>query len=823
MGGSISASYGTLVDTLNEEAELVREEKDEGIKYRRPQVYCKSAQPSVTHLTELMERAEEHVFDNEELVEERLNTALRRHMALFRPVECSVMFELFKMALVKEDFDEPYACMQSEGLNARKMSIVEKGKAHMSLRKHPVRSLKAPVTYTEWLAMGGDSTTSLDCGPYGEMELLFDVPATPNLRATTKHATLWSLYRHDYQRVVAMVEKATVMQRMRWLRRCPEMAVLDDCNLMRLVQNLEVENYQRGDRIMQRKRMTSRFVMIERGECIVSLPAEVIPREGDFTRAEMDRQLSIVRPPGLDTLRCVHDMNPHMLLRYMTYVERLAGDMAPKEDDSGKSTLVEVTVDELENKGELDGEEGSSTAGAGEGPLPGERIAHDPYTPALPEHTMLVTSGCIFGIDALRSKIRQGQIEFWQWMPNHYTDEMYSEPVRDDGQSYPGSEVPYTMVAKTDVQVVSFSVDLLDRIFPSVDAFTRGDVPMYDSDGEKEIICSARRDEEDKGGDDAKEEGKDEQKCEQIDGQIAEQKEEQALCSKYVIKTFPLTEEGEAAFAVERRLLSGLARTLFFPRLASNAQHLPPLSPRGLTLVTNRSAVRGDLWRLIHAPPDRIPHTYDNIYLANFYFAQVLVALTSLHERKLAWRGVCPENIGIDEQGNTVLLDISMCGDVSNERRTGERRSTLCGLPEYMAPEMILGTGHGQAVDMWSMGVMLHELYWGHTPFCASKKDRGKVYNNEALKVEAVLRSTLRWEQSLAHTCRIAKGDPTEAPTMAAILINKLVRGNPAQRLGYLHPNGPMHVIDCTNLFDALELDLLISGRLSPPFHIPYV
>eukprot|EP01130_Rhizamoeba_saxonica_P001279 TRINITY_DN1115_c0_g1_i2.p1 TRINITY_DN1115_c0_g1~~TRINITY_DN1115_c0_g1_i2.p1 ORF type:complete len:261 (-),score=51.51 TRINITY_DN1115_c0_g1_i2:26-808(-) len=121
---------------------------------------------------------------------------------------------------------------------------------------------------------------------------------------------------------------------------------------------------------------------------------------------------------------------------------------------------------------------------------------------------------------------------------------------------------------------------------------------------------------------------------------------------------------------------------------------------------------------------------------AKVCFKQMLEAVHYLHQQNIAHRDLKPENILLTDTGQIKITDFGLA-------RIAEKASimtTLCGTPQYVAPEIIsLGmsanssdtiksSGYGQAVDMWSLGVILYILLSGFPPF--EDEDRMNLYRS---------------------------------------------------------------------------------------------
>mmetsp|Transcript_5482 Transcript_5482/g.12473 ORF Transcript_5482/g.12473 Transcript_5482/m.12473 type:complete len:756 (-) Transcript_5482:111-2378(-) len=97
-----------------------------------------------------------------------------------------------------------------------------------------------------------------------------------------------------------------------------------------------------------------------------------------------------------------------------------------------------------------------------------------------------------------------------------------------------------------------------------------------------------------------------------------------------------------------------------------------------------------------------------------FYAAAVVSAFELLHSLLIAYRSLVPENIVLSEKGYGVMVDFGLAKEVDDGQTY-----TFCGTPDYLAPEIIRGTGHDWGVDYWCLGIFLYELTNGSAPFLA--------------------------------------------------------------------------------------------------------
>ncbi|KAJ1454501.1 kinase-like domain-containing protein [Pelagophyceae sp. CCMP2097] len=96
---------------------------------------------------------------------------------------------------------------------------------------------------------------------------------------------------------------------------------------------------------------------------------------------------------------------------------------------------------------------------------------------------------------------------------------------------------------------------------------------------------------------------------------------------------------------------------------------------------------------------------------ARFYSAQVALIFEYLHTHDFIYRDLKPENLLLDKEGYIKITDFGFA------KRVVFKTYTLCGTPEYIAPEVLLNKGHGKGVDWWTLGILLYEMMVGQPPY----------------------------------------------------------------------------------------------------------
>jgi len=172
-----------------------------------------------------------------------------------------------------------------------------------------------------------------------------------------------------------------------------------------------------------------------------------------------------------------------------------------------------------------------------------------------------------------------------------------------------------------------------------------------------------------------------------------------------------------------------------------------------------------------------------------FYAAEISLALSYLHTvKKVVYRDLKPENILLDLDGHVQLCDFGLAKDGVTDTSGGA--SSMCGTPEYLAPEMLDRKGHGTAVDWWSLGMVIYELLTGLPPWYTT--DRKKLFQRIKL-------APLTFPESV--------------PSQAKSLISGMMNRNPSLRLG-----NEIEALKSHAFFKGLNWDDVYHKRLGAPY-----
>ncbi|GBG33508.1 Protein kinase, putative [Hondaea fermentalgiana] len=178
---------------------------------------------------------------------------------------------------------------------------------------------------------------------------------------------------------------------------------------------------------------------------------------------------------------------------------------------------------------------------------------------------------------------------------------------------------------------------------------------------------------------------------------------------------------------------------------------------------------------------------------AKFYTAELVLALEHLHKFDVVYRDLKPENVLIASDGHVMLADFGLSKEGIRECTNGT--DTFCGTPEYLAPEVLFRSGHGTAVDWWSLGILLFEMLTGLPPWYS--KNRHEMF-------DGICRRELVFPDSTS----------VHISTAAKDLIRGLLQKDPRHRFG----TGPVEVIKYHDFFRDIDLDAVLAKDVPVPW-----
>ncbi|KAI5938221.1 Serine/threonine-protein kinase PLK3 [Manis javanica] len=160
-----------------------------------------------------------------------------------------------------------------------------------------------------------------------------------------------------------------------------------------------------------------------------------------------------------------------------------------------------------------------------------------------------------------------------------------------------------------------------------------------------------------------------------------------------------------------------------------------------------------------------------------YYLRQILSGLKYLHQRGILHRDLKLGNFFITEN---MELKIGDFGLATRLEPPEHRKKTICGTPNYVAPEVLQRQGHGPEADVWSLGCVMYTLLCGSPPFeTVDLKETYRCIKQVHYTLPASL--SLPARQLLAA---ILRASPQDRPSIDQILRHDFVtKGHTPDRL----------------------------------------
>ncbi|XP_054467970.1 serine/threonine-protein kinase N2 [Anoplopoma fimbria] len=190
---------------------------------------------------------------------------------------------------------------------------------------------------------------------------------------------------------------------------------------------------------------------------------------------------------------------------------------------------------------------------------------------------------------------------------------------------------------------------------------------------------------------------------------------------------------------------------------------------------------------------DLMTHIHTSIFTekqARFYSSCVLLGLEFLHQNQIVYRDLKLDNLLMDADGFVRIADFGLCKEGMGH---GDRTTTFCGTPEFLAPEVLTENTYTRSVDWWGLGVLIYEMMVGESPFPGD--DEEEVF-------DSIVNDDVRFPRFLS-------------PQSVSVL-EKLLQKNPEMRLGGGQEDASE--IKRHKFFQGMDWGALLAKNMKPPF-----
>ncbi|XP_012274826.1 serine/threonine-protein kinase polo [Orussus abietinus] len=176
-----------------------------------------------------------------------------------------------------------------------------------------------------------------------------------------------------------------------------------------------------------------------------------------------------------------------------------------------------------------------------------------------------------------------------------------------------------------------------------------------------------------------------------------------------------------------------------------------------------------------------------------YYMKQILEGVHYLHKNRIIHRDLKLGNLFLNDDLQVKIGDFGLATKLEHD---GERKKTLCGTPNYIAPEILNKVGHSYEVDVWSIGCVMYTLLVGKPPFeTSSLRETYARIKQVQYKTPATLSKT-----AITMISSTLQGNPAKRPSVARLLKDTFFFS------GFMPSSLPLSCLTMAPRLDMLEM-----------------